>query len=325
MLNTAVALIIFNRPDTTEKVLAEIARVEPKKLFVIADGARAGNTADLIKCNAARAVIERVDWGCQIYRNYSDQNLGCGERPATGIGWVFEHVETAIFIEDDCVPHPSFFWYCEELLEKYKNDYRIMHISGTKREKNLKNENASYTFSKFPIACGGFATWKRAWQKYDFEMKLWPDLRNSKWLRYYLANEKCAEAYKKIFDFTYLNLSKKDFWDYQWIFAVMVNNALSISPNANLHTNIGFREDGTHTTTTTHKYANIPIQEMKFPLAHPKCIIPDFSRDMFIIEDVIRSEKEGREHLGGIFKNFFGRVIPEKYKKEIKKLYQNNK
>lgn len=320
MLNAAVALIIFNRPDTTEMVLAEIGKVKPRQLFVIADGPRPERSDDKVKCNAARALIHRVDWDCEIFKNYSEENLGCGHRPASGISWMFEHVESAIILEDDCVPDTSFFWYCDELLERYKNDYRIMQISGTNRKKDIKKENVSYTFSKFPIAFGGFATWRRAWHNYDFEMKLWPKLRNTPWLAYHLANNNGAEAYKKIFDFAYLNHRKGDFWDFQWIFALMVNNALSIFPHVNLHTNIGCREDGTHMTSSTHKYANIHFHAIKFPLVHPDFVIPDYDTDSFVVEDLISNQKGEAVSLKESLAKTIRKILPQKYRKEIKGL-----
>ena len=129
-MRTPVVFIIFSRPDLTARVFAEIARARPEKLLVIADGPRPDREGEDAKCAATRAIIERVDWPCEILKNYSNVNLGCGHRPATGLRWVFEQVEEAIILEDDCVPHPTFFRFCEELLEHYRDDERVMHISG---------------------------------------------------------------------------------------------------------------------------------------------------------------------------------------------------
>jgi hypothetical protein len=129
-LKTPVALIIFKRPDTTERVFETIRQAKPPKLLVVADGPRTDQPGEAEKCAATRAIIDRVDWDCEVLKNYSDSNLGCGLRPATGISWVFEQVEEAIVLEDDCVPHPTFFRFCEELLEYYRHDERIMSISG---------------------------------------------------------------------------------------------------------------------------------------------------------------------------------------------------
>src|SRR5262249_54066021 len=129
-MDTAVAVIVFNRPEVTARVVNEIARAQPSRLFVIADGPRDDRPGEAEKCAATREVIERVDWSCEVLKNYSDVNLGVGFRPATGIRWVFEHVDRALIFEDDCVPNQTFFRYCDELLEKYRDDERVMHISG---------------------------------------------------------------------------------------------------------------------------------------------------------------------------------------------------
>jgi len=175
MLRTPVVLIIFNRPPTTERVFAEIAKARPQKLFVVADGPRPERSGEAEKCAAARAVIDRVDWECEVLRNYAEVNLGCRQRPPTGISWVFEQVAEAIILKDDCVPHPTFFRFCEELLEKYREDERVMHISGSNFQPGYTRGPFSYYFSRFnPI--WGWASWRRAWQHYDLNMKLWAEL-----------------------------------------------------------------------------------------------------------------------------------------------------
>lgn len=133
-LKTPVVFIIFNRSDTTEKVFAEIAKVRPRKLLVIADGPRPDHPSDIERCKAARAVIERVDWDCEVLTNYSEANLGCKACVSSGLDWAFQNVEEVIILEDDYLPHPTFFRFCEESLERYRDDERIALISGT----NLK-------------------------------------------------------------------------------------------------------------------------------------------------------------------------------------------
>src|SRR4030095_1100293 len=129
-LQTPVALLIFNRPETTARVLAEIRNARPAKLLIIGDGPRPGEPADAERCLAARAAAANIDWGCEVLKNYSDVNLGCGQRPASGLDWVFQNVDRAIIMEDDCLPHPTFFRFCDELLEHYRDDERVMTVSG---------------------------------------------------------------------------------------------------------------------------------------------------------------------------------------------------
>ncbi len=155
MINTPVVLIIFRRPDLTARVLKAIAAVRPRTLLVVADGPRPDRPDDVEACAAARAVIERVDWDCEVVRNYSDVNLGCGRRPATGISWALERVDEAIILEDDCVPHPTFFRFCEEMLERYRDDERVMHIGGSTYQRRPIPTAYSYVFSQFPRGGAG--------------------------------------------------------------------------------------------------------------------------------------------------------------------------
>ncbi len=176
LIKTPVVVIIFKRTDTTEKVFEAIRLAKPPKLFVIADGPRADHPGEAEKCEAARAIIERVDWECEVLKNYSDTNLGCAKRVSSGLDWVFSNVEEAIILEDDCVPHLTFFPFCEELLEKYRYDTRIASISGQNVQFGRERTNYSYYFSRYNH-CWGWATWRRAWQHFDFDMKLWPEIK----------------------------------------------------------------------------------------------------------------------------------------------------
>jgi hypothetical protein len=285
-MRTPVAFIIFNRPDLTERVFTEIARARPEKFLVIADGPRPEWEGDAEKCAAARAIIERVDWPCDILKNYSDGNMGCARRPATGLQWVFDQVEEAIILEDDCVPHPAFFRYCGELLERYRDDERIMHISGDQFIAQAKVTPFSYSFSRYCLSWG-WATWRRAFRHYDPEIKLWPTLRETQWLSDILGDKRAVEHWRKIFDLTFSSIENVNTWDFQWVFACWAQFGLSVLPNANLISNIGFRKDATHTKRATDSRANIPNEKMIFPLKHPAYMMRDQERDKLIFEEVV--------------------------------------
>jgi len=286
-MNTPVALIIFKRPDTTARVFAEIARAKPPKLFLIADGPRPDRPGEAEKCAAVRAIVERVDWKCEVFRNYSDVNLGCGRRPATGIGWALEDVDEAIILEDDCVPHPTFFRFCEELLEMYRNDERVMHIGGADFQFGHKRGPFSYFFSRHNVCFGGWATWRRAWKHHDIGIKLWPELRNTAWLLDILGDPRAGEYWRRIFDRAYAGRGNVDYWDYQWNFACWAQNALALLPNTNLISNIGFGEGATHTRYANGPFGNIPSHEMVFPLQHPSCLVRGKEADQCFIEQYI--------------------------------------
>jgi hypothetical protein len=281
-MKTPVAFIIFNRPDTTKRVFEAIRQAKPPKLLVIADGPRANRPGEAEKCAAARAIIDGVDWECEVLTNYSDTNLGCGKRPATGITWVFEQVEEAIILEDDCLPDPSFFPFCEELLERYRDDTRVAIISGNNLLGN-RTSPYSYYFSKYPYIWG-WATWKRAWRYYDLETSLWTEIKNGSWLENILPSKKSVKYWEKIFQNTYDG--KAETWDYQWTFACLINNFLSITPNVNLISNIGFGESATHTKNSDDKLSNLSVEEVNFPLVHPPFMINDKKADILADDTV---------------------------------------
>ena len=296
MLHAPVAFIIFNRPETTEQVFTEIAKVKPTNLFVIADGPREGQLGEAAKCAAARAIIERVDWECEVFKNYSDMNLGLARRVATGISWVFEHVEEAIILEDDCVPDPTFFQFCEELLEKYRDDERIMQIGGEQDLYNKKQIPYSYYFARLPT-CWGWATWHRAWQHYDFEMKLWPELRETSWLENILTDPRGVEFFRNNFERTYEGAGKADYswWACQWTFTVFVQSGLVVLPNTNLISNIGFGKEAFHTKNPNSMYSNIPPAAMKFPLRHPPYMVGDREADQIRWEQSPPAQKLSKQ------------------------------
>ena len=278
-VRTPVALIAFNRPDKTARVLSEIVKAQPSKLFVIADGPRPNHPEDAAKCRAVRELIERVDWNCEVLKNYSDVNLGCGRRPASGISWVFEHVEEAIFLEDDTVPHPSFFPFCDELLEKYRHDERVMMIGGFKICDHPMPY--SYHFSRVPPCLGGWATWRRAWQYWDGRMTLWPKLRDdTSWLSDVMEDPRAVEYWRTVFEKAYTDFRIADYWDYQWMFACWVQGGFAILPTTgHLISNIGFDEDATHTKSGADRRSSLPTTEMRFPLWHPPYVMRDKAVD----------------------------------------------
>ncbi len=275
-LKTPVCLIIFNRPDTTKQVFEEIRQAKPSKLLVIADGPRADRPQDAEKCAAARAIIERVDWDCEVLTNYSDINLGCRKRVSSGLNWVFNQVEEAIILEDDCLPHPTFFRFCEELLERYRHNEQIMVISGGNFQLGHKRTDYSYYFSAYNH-CWGWASWRRAWRLYDLEMKRWSEVRQSNLLWDILEAPKAVTYWSKLFQGGYEGF---DTWDYAWTFACWSHNGLTIIPNMNLVSNIGFGPEATHTQGES-QFANIPTEAMTFPLRHPPGVIRDTQADDF--------------------------------------------
>lgn len=261
-----VAFLIFNRPQFTARVFDAIARVEPSRLLVVGDGPRSDHPRDERLVREARAVIERVDWPCEVLTCYSDVNLGCKRRCTSGLDWVFSQVDEAIILEDDCLPEPTFFPYCEQLLDRYRDDERMQMVSGSSGLYPERFTSHSYYFSRI-YHIWGWATWARAWRHYDIEMRRWPELRETRWLEDHLKGEAQAQLARQIFDLTHSE--DIDVWDFQWVFTGWLNDGLSVVPSVNLISNIGYGESATHEHHLRHPQANRPTRPIAFPLDHP--------------------------------------------------------
>ncbi|MFN6483403.1 MULTISPECIES: glycosyltransferase family 2 protein [unclassified Nostoc] len=287
-METPITFIIFKRPQTTEKVFDAIRQAKPTKLFVIADGPRSDREGEAEKCEATRAIIERVDWDCEVVKNYSDINLGCAKRVSSGLDWVFNNVEETIILEDDCIPHPTFFRFSEELLKKYRNDTRIATISAQNLQLGRKRTNYSYYFSRYNH-CWGWASWRRAWQHYDLTIKLWKEVQAENILYDILIDSKAVNSWQRIFQSVYNNPTGIT-WDYQWTFACWMQGSLSIIPNVNLISNVGVGADATHFTSNQEfSFINMSMQAMEFPLKHPPFIVRNVEADNFTQKTVYKA------------------------------------
>lgn len=254
-----------------------IRAVRPSRLFIVADGPRPGVDGEAEKCKAAREIAEKVDWKSRVVRNFSDVNLGPRRRIQTGLDWVFEHVDEAIILEDDCLPHPTFFRFCSELLERYRNEQRILTIGGSNFQFGERRTADSYYFSIYPHIWG-WATWRRSWQLYDKDMHEWPKLRGTEWHPVF-RNRDAASYWNYLFEKTFAGLNT---WDYQLVFTSWRHNCVSIVPSVNLISNLGFGDDATHTVSgSAPRYAEMPLEAMTFPLVHPKVISTGEAQDDF--------------------------------------------
>src|SRR5688572_9392277 len=216
---TAVALFVFNRPRQAAEVFEAIRRARPPRLFLIADGPR--HAEDVPGCEASRALAGQVDWPCEVRTNFSEKNLGCGRRVASGLDWVFQAAPEAIILEDDCVPAESFFPYCDELLARYRDDPRVMHIAGSSFLPPGSRCKHSYYFSKYALVWG-WASWRRAWQHYRFSIPYWPEFKRNKLplicpdrLEERHWSRRCEPIYDG---------ARADTWDYQWTCALWEQN-----------------------------------------------------------------------------------------------------
>jgi hypothetical protein len=276
---TPVLFIIFNRPDTTKLVFEAIRQARPPRLYVAADGPRPSVASDLKKCEETRRIIEKVDWACEVKTLFHEQNLNCGKAPSTAMTWFFSHENEGIILEDDCLPSMSFFRFCQELLERYRDDNRIMHIGGNNFLGGWQNDpDHSYYFSRSGHIWG-WATWRRAWQTFDIDMLLYEKLKkNGSFGNFFLNGLERLYRIRK-FEKTVEKRGHVDWWDYQWDFARFINSGLAIVPNKNLVRNLGFGADATHTVDGTPFKTDLKALEMDFPLQHPNFVIRDIKSD----------------------------------------------
>lgn len=320
MLNTPVLFLIFNRPDVTGLVFEAIKKAKPKKLFVAADGPRAHKEGEKEKCEETRKLIlDNIDWDCEVKILFREENLGCKYAVSGAISWFFEHVEEGIILEDDCLPDPDFFKYCGELLEKYRNDSSVMHIGSNNFNNITEKRKSSYYFSHY-VEIWGWATWRRAWKLYDPEMKAFPVLDRSVFLKSTFKTSTEREYWTNCFNTSFEN--KVDTWDYQWVFCVYLNSGLCITPYTNLVTNLGFRPDATHTTTYHPAFSNmkaLPIGK----LIHPAEVKISWEDDGLTYKNIYQSKTSFKRTIFNAIKK--NKLFYDLLKKVYNKLYTPTK
>lgn len=308
LVQSPVLFLLFNRPDLTQRVFEQIRAARPARLYIAADGPREGNAADVELCRQARAVAEQVDWPCTCQTLFRERNLGCKEAVASAITWFFEQETEGIILEDDCLPNSSFFRFCDTLLEKYRHDERVRIITGTNLQMGRQWGKASYYFSQYSNIWG-WASWRRVWERYD------PELRP-------YTQEEAAEHIRKVFDdpflikewekiFADLKAGKIDTWDYQLNLITFFENGLCATPNVNLISNIGFREDGTHTHNPANHHAALPAGELT-ALTHPVYFLPEKAADYYFLNKEFDLAQKWRRH----------RKLKNRLKRWMKSLFQ---
>ncbi len=276
MFTTPIAYIVFNRPWHTRKSFAALRLLRPEHLFIVADGPRIGHATDEVRCREVRRIVSEIDWPCRVSHNYSEQNLGCKERVTSGLNWLFSQVEEAIVLEDDCLPHPDFFVFCEVLLERYKYDHRVMVITGNNFQAGRTCGDSSYYFSKYNHVWG-WASWRRAWQINDPTLAFWPEWKKSvEWIKH-TPDKVERYHWENIFDQMYRN--EIDTWDYPWMANVWYSGGLSATPHVNLVSNIGIGPEGTHTVAAEDQ-EGLPVFSLG-PMNHPSNVIQDKKADRY--------------------------------------------
>lgn len=276
---TPILLLLYNRPETTEQVFAAIREVRPARLFVAADGPSTKRPDDLERCLKTRGVVARVDWDCEVRTLFREENLGCRKAISSAIHWFFEQAEAGIILEDDCLPSSSFFRYCDELLDMYRDCDEVMAVSGDNFQDGRCVTSDSYYFSRYPH-CWGWATWRRAWSKYDTDLKGWAEYQQSPSFDEIGATNPSFRGYwTRIFE--KVKAGEIDSWAYVWTLSCWLNGGLTAIPRRNLVKNIGFGPDATHTKGASTRLSVMRAEEIEFPLKHPTQISRHASADSY--------------------------------------------
>jgi hypothetical protein len=311
VLNTAVLFLVFNRLDTTKKVFEAIRQARPPRLYIAADGAREGRDGEDEKVNTIRGyVISHIDWDCEVKTLFREENLGCKYAVSGAITWFFENEEQGIILEDDCLPHNDFFHFCESMLARYADKNLVMAITGDNFQNSKKRGDASYYFSKHNHIWG-WASWRRAWKVSDMEISFWPTWKSSaKWETFW-PDVNVRKYWEGIFNKVYR--SEIDTWDYSWTACIWYHGGLTITPNVNLVSNIGFGEEGTHTLEKNSPFACMPIASLD-TITHPEKIESDNLADAYVSANLF---SRGKKTLPEMMVFILSRIL-EKITQKIK-------
>ena len=288
LVDIPVILIFFTRDDTLKKVFEKIKEAKPSKLFLVQDGARRERPDDEERIQRCRQIVEDIDWECEVFKNYAEENMGCGKRVSSGISWAFQHVDRLVILEDDCVVEPTFFEFSRQLLEKYKDDSRVGMISALNHFKEWNCGKNDYFFVKTgPIAA--WATWKRVWDQFDFSISDYSDVYFKKLLQQSFHHDRAARHMLKHWNRIYQRIQNGEkirFWGAQYSYLMYKLNAVAIVPQHSLSCNIGVG-DGATFSGPGLRFMRKAVREwffhetrpMEFPLKHPQAVLPDEDYD----------------------------------------------
>ena len=315
-MKSPILFIIFNRPNEARMVFEAIRKAKPPKLYISADGPRDGNINDVNLCALTRLIEKDIDWDCEVFTNYYDDNIGIDPGVISAIDWFFSKEDEGIILEDDCLPDHSFFEFCDSMLEKYRDDKRVFVISGNNFQEDIRETEASYSFSIYTHTWG-WASWKRSWVNQDTNLDSWPQCKKSGMLDFLHKSRNIKLFWNDLFENIYLEKHIGSSWDYKFLFSCWKDNGLNIIPSKNLISNIGHGENSTNTKDVSHTYADRKTSSLTWPLKHP----------LIIQRNYLADEQDG---LNEYFKrNFLDKVLfyifrPLKLIRIISKILINN-
>jgi hypothetical protein len=317
MFDTPVLFIVFNRPEVTFRVFEQLRKVKPSQLFIAADGPRADKPGEAELCARTRSVAGLIDWDCELKTLFRDENAGCGRAVSEAITWFFQHHEQGIILEDDCLPDPSFFTFCANMLDHFKHQERVMHIGGNNSQFGRRRGPHSYYFSKYPHIWG-WATWKRAWERFRFDLS---DEDLDAGVRAIFSRYHFSEAERAYWTDCFQVMKQRgiDTWDIQWTYSCWVQGGMTVVPNVNLISNIGFDSNATHTRSRESKLANQPVRHLGELVHNPHLVIDD-AADAATFHHYNQSQPVSWYHH---LRQWASRMMPRKVKDKLKKSWHS--
>jgi hypothetical protein len=281
-MKSPILFLVFNRPDVTKRVFLSIKNAKPPILYIASDGPRLSEIGERDKVEDIRSyLLKNIDWNCEVKTLFRDNNLGCKVAVSEAINWFFKSEKEGIILEDDCLPSQSFFDFCEDMLEKYRDDLRVWHISGNNFQNQKQYNNHKYYFSKIPHIWG-WATWSNRWDAYDVEMRSFDSLPGKTAVSDFFVDRRQADYWLKLLENHCAE--RVDAWDFQWSYTCFINNGLSINPNKNMVTNIGFGVDATHTKFEDKRVSNLKSFDIQFPIDKMKNVSPVYDADAYTMK-----------------------------------------
>lgn len=285
MFETPIIFIVYNRPKQTSLSFECIRSAKPKTLYLIADGPNSQKPTDTKNCQLVREIISKINWKCQVYQNFADENLGLKNRVVSGLDWAFQKTDSAIILEDDCVPHNDFFFFAEAMLNRYRHSDDVATINGANFQNGIQRGDGTYYFSKYNH-CWGWATWSHVWQSNSTNMEFWEKWRKTDDWESCFQNPIERNYWQKVFDDLYQN--DRNTWAIPFTGSLWYKNLKSVTPNANLVSNVGFGPDGVHTKSRFNHLSKIPSYSIS-KIRHPSVVTLDRDADAYTFDIVFHA------------------------------------
>ncbi len=278
-IDIAVLLLFFNRPDSFEKVFAQVRKARPSRLFLYQDGPR--GEQDLEGIMACRRIAQDIDWECDVRRQYQERNYGCDPSGYLSHRWAFSMADKCIVLEDDVVPAQSFFPFCKEMLDRYEHDQRVWMVAGFNTDEQSTDIAEDYFFTS-AFSIWGWASWRRVIEQWDESYSFLNNPQTLRQLRDIVKQKRLRSDFLSMCQDH--RASGRPYFESIFWASMILNSALAIMPRRNQVNNIGLTENSTHFSsnlkTTPQGYRRIFTMqrfELTFPLQHPPYVVENIA------------------------------------------------